>query len=112
MQNTGTQLLGSILGYQQHVESEYSTLLAEVISPNPQLFDQALFTREAFLWAFGILRSRTFPPLTGDDLALVPLADLVKILTSLPWYWCKFSFCFFGMFMFCYFFVFFFCLSD
>eukprot|EP00250_Pteridium_aquilinum_P005644 c15711_g1_i1 orf=606-2153(-) len=74
----GTQLLGSILGYQQHVESEYSTLLAEIISPNPQLFDQSLFTQEAFLWAFGILRSRTFPPLTGDDLALVPLADLVN----------------------------------
>lgn len=74
----GTQLLGSILGYQQHVENEYSALLAEVITPNPQLFDQALFTCEAFLWAFGILRSRAFPPLTGNDLALVPLADLVN----------------------------------
>lgn len=74
----GTQLLGSILGYQQHVESEYDKLLTEVILPNPQLFDQSIFTPEAFLWAFGILRSRTFPPLTGDDLALVPLADLVN----------------------------------
>ncbi|MCO5554003.1 hypothetical protein L7F22_007529 [Adiantum nelumboides] len=74
----GTQLLGSISGYHQHVESEYATVMQEIITPNPQLFDQSEFTRESFLWAFGILRSRTFPPLTGDDLALVPLADLVN----------------------------------
>lgn len=74
----GTQLLGSVLGYRQYVESEYNKLLADVILPNPQLFDQSAFTQEAFLWAFSILRSRTFSPLTGDDLALVPLADLVN----------------------------------
>ncbi|KAI5062087.1 hypothetical protein GOP47_0022626 [Adiantum capillus-veneris] len=74
----GTQLLGSISGYHQHVYNEYTQLMEDVITPNPQLFDQSMFTREAFLWAFGILRSRTFPPLTGDDLALVPLADLVN----------------------------------
>mgnify|MGYP002775787807 FL=1 len=81
----GTQIIGSILGYRQHVESEYKKLLEETIIPNPRLFDESVFTFEAFLWAFGILRSRTFPPLTGDDLALVPLADLVKIPISNPW---------------------------
>lgn len=74
----GTQLLGSILGYKEYVDSEYGKLVAEVINANPGLFDESAFTPDAFLWAFGILRSRTFPPLTGEDLALVPLADLVN----------------------------------
>ncbi|KAH7424534.1 hypothetical protein KP509_11G013100 [Ceratopteris richardii] len=78
MQLEGTQLLGSISGYLQHVDSEYTTLFQEVIEPNPGIFNTSLFSRDLFLWAFGILRSRTFPPLTGDELALVPFADLVN----------------------------------
>ncbi|KAF6139461.1 hypothetical protein GIB67_005580 [Kingdonia uniflora] len=33
--------------------------------------------QDDFLWAFGILRSRTFSRLRGQDLVLIPLADLV-----------------------------------
>ncbi|KAJ7535805.1 hypothetical protein O6H91_12G046900 [Diphasiastrum complanatum] len=79
----GTQLLGSTLGYREYVESEVNELFDKVIKPNPDLFDSSLFTYDAFLWAFGILRSRTFAPLTGDELALVPLADLVNHLAGL-----------------------------
>ena len=33
---------------------------------------------ESFLWAFGILRSRTFAPYEGENIALVPGLDLVN----------------------------------
>eukprot|EP00976_Prorocentrum_cordatum_P085161 1185955-Prorocentrum_minimum.AAC.1 len=33
---------------------------------------------ESFLWAFGILRSRTFEPFVGENIALVPGLDLVN----------------------------------
>ncbi|CAM6109617.1 unnamed protein product [Calypogeia fissa] len=78
MELQGTQLLGSTLSFKEYVENEFQKVQKEVIAPNGSVFDGKIFTFEAFLWAFGILRSRTFAPLTGDDLALVPLADLVN----------------------------------
>lgn len=74
----GTQLLGSVVGYFEFLQNEYNKLAEEVLEPNPNLFDPEIFTFDAFKWAFGILRSRSFPPLTGEDLALVPVADLVN----------------------------------
>lgn len=74
----GTQLLGSVLSYFEFLQNEYTKLVEEVLEPNPSLFDPEVFTFEAFRWAFGILRSRSFAPLTGEDLALVPVADLVN----------------------------------
>ncbi|KAH9295004.1 hypothetical protein KI387_038592, partial [Taxus chinensis] len=72
-----TQLLSSTLGYKDYVRSEFLKVQDEVIVPNRHLFDSDI-TEDDFLWAFGILRSRAFPPLTGDNLALVPLADFVN----------------------------------
>lgn len=74
----GTQLLGSVVGYFEFLQNEYNKLAEEVLEPNLKLFDPELFTFDAFRWAFGILRSRSFAPLTGEDLALVPVADLVN----------------------------------
>lgn len=74
----GTQLLGSVVGYFEFLQNEYNKLAEEVLEPNATLFNPEVFTFEAFRWAFGILRSRSFPPLTGEDLALVPVADLVN----------------------------------
>ncbi|KAL2653570.1 hypothetical protein R1flu_021698 [Riccia fluitans] len=74
----GTQLLGSTLAFKQYVQNEFERIRIEVLAPYMALFDPSVFTMEAFSWAFGILRSRTFAPLTGEDLALVPLADFVN----------------------------------
>ncbi|BBM99663.1 [ribulose-bisphosphate carboxylase]/[fructose-bisphosphate aldolase]-lysine N-methyltransferase [Marchantia polymorpha subsp. ruderalis] len=74
----GTQLLGSTLSFKEFVETEFERVRSEVLVPNMALFDPSVFNLEAFSWAFGILRSRTFPPLTGEDLALVPLADFIN----------------------------------
>lgn len=73
----GTQLLNSTLGYKDYVQSEFLNVQEEIIDPNRHLFDSDI-TQEDFLWAFGILRSRSFPPLTGDNLAMVPFADFVN----------------------------------
>lgn len=74
----GTQLLGSVVGYLEYLQNEFNKLQEGTFSANPKVFAPEIFTFELFLWAFGILRSRTFSPLTGDDLALVPVADLVN----------------------------------
>eukprot|EP01018_Ginkgo_biloba_P038228 Gb_38065 [translate_table: standard] len=73
----GTQLLSTVSGYKDYVENEFLKVQKEIIVPNRHLFNFAV-TQEDFLWAFGMLRSRAFPPLTGDNLALVPFADLVN----------------------------------
>ncbi|KAL3685483.1 hypothetical protein R1sor_003505 [Riccia sorocarpa] len=74
----GSQLLGSTLAFREYVQNEFERIRSEVLAPNMAIFDPSVFTFEAFSWAFGILRSRTFAPLTGEDLALVPLADFVN----------------------------------
>nr|ABR17345.1 unknown [Picea sitchensis] len=73
----GTQLLNSTLGYKDYVQSEFLKVQEEIIDPNRHLFDSDI-TQKDFLWAFGILRSRAFPPFIGDNLAMVPFADLVN----------------------------------
>ncbi|KAG0629937.1 hypothetical protein M758_1G140900 [Ceratodon purpureus] len=74
----GTQLLGSVVGYLEFLENEYNKVVEEIMERNTDLFDPAVFTFDAFRWAFGILRSRSFAPLTGEELALVPVADLMN----------------------------------
>ena len=43
-----------------------------------RLFPADVFTEEAFLWAVAAVRCRVHAPLDGDQLALVPLVDLVR----------------------------------
>ncbi|KAG0543676.1 hypothetical protein BDA96_02G209600 [Sorghum bicolor] len=73
----GTQLLSTTVGVKEYVQSEFDSVQAEIISRNKDLFPGSI-TFDDFLWAFGILRSRVFPELRGDKLALVPFADLVN----------------------------------
>ncbi|XP_042381226.1 fructose-bisphosphate aldolase-lysine N-methyltransferase, chloroplastic-like [Zingiber officinale] len=73
----GTQLLSTTIGAKDYVESEFTKVEGEVILPNKDLFPSAI-TLPDFLWAFGMLRSRAFSRLRGENLALVPLADLIN----------------------------------
>ena len=50
-----------------------------MLAPARSSFPEATFTEEAFLWAVAAVRSRVHAPLEGDQIALVPLADLVRI---------------------------------
>ncbi|KAH7857348.1 hypothetical protein Vadar_011592 [Vaccinium darrowii] len=73
----GTQLLSTTLGVKEYVQSEFEKVEEEVILPNEKLFPFPI-TSDDFLWAFGILRSRAFSRLRGQNLVLIPIADLIN----------------------------------
>lgn len=73
----GTQLLSTTLGVKEYVQSEFEKVEEEVILPHKKLFPFPV-TSDDFLWAFGILRSRAFSRLRGQDLVLIPAADLIN----------------------------------
>lgn len=73
----GTQLLSTTLGVIEYVENEFSKLEEEILLPNTHLFPSRI-TLDDFIWAFGILRSRAFSRLRGQNLVLIPLADLIN----------------------------------
>ncbi|POO03485.1 Rubisco LSMT methyltransferase [Trema orientale] len=73
----GTQLLSTTLGVKEYVENEFKKLEEEVILPNKQLFPSPI-TMDDFFWAFGILRSRAFSRLRGQNLVLIPLVDFIN----------------------------------
>ncbi|RZC72272.1 hypothetical protein C5167_035433 [Papaver somniferum] len=77
----GTQLLSTTLGVKEYVHREFLKVEQEVILPNKHLFPS--ITSDDFFWAFGILRSRAFSRLRGQDLVLVPLADLINHSSSI-----------------------------
>lgn len=64
------------MGVKEYVKSEFLKLEEEIILPNKQLFPFPV-TSDDLLWAFGMLRSRAFSRLRGQNLVLIPLADLV-----------------------------------
>lgn len=45
---------------------------------HPDVFPPEVYTLDGFLWAVATVRSRVHSPLDGEDVALVPLADLVR----------------------------------
>ncbi|KAM7484390.1 hypothetical protein LguiA_000399 [Lonicera macranthoides] len=73
----GTQLLSTTVGVKEYVKSEFLKLEEEIILPNKQLFPFPV-TSDDLLWAFGMLRSRAFSRLRGQNLVLIPLADLIN----------------------------------
>ncbi|XP_039123840.1 fructose-bisphosphate aldolase-lysine N-methyltransferase, chloroplastic isoform X1 [Dioscorea cayenensis subsp. rotundata] len=73
----GTQLLSTTLGVKEYVQSEFLKVENEVILPNKNIFPSTI-TFDDFLWAFGMLRSRAFSRLRGENLVLIPLADLIN----------------------------------
>lgn len=74
----GTQLLQSLEAYEEYFEDTYAQLAAGLFSQQADLFPTGTFTAAAFKWAAVTVRGRSRPPLEGEDLALVPLADLVQ----------------------------------
>ena len=64
-------------------EGKHAELDAELFSRHREAFPRETFTLDAFLWAVATVRSRVHSPLDGDYVAMVPLADLVR-LVSLP----------------------------
>lgn len=73
----GAQLLSTTLGVKEYIQTEFERVEEEVILPHKQLFPSAISLND-FLWAFGILRSRAFSRLRGQNLVLIPLADLIN----------------------------------
>ncbi|XP_020112116.1 fructose-bisphosphate aldolase-lysine N-methyltransferase, chloroplastic [Ananas comosus] len=73
----GTQLLSTTIGVKEYVKSEFDQVEDAIIVRYKDLFPSTI-TFLDFLWAFGILRSRAFPRLRGENLALIPLADLIN----------------------------------
>ncbi|KAJ4760272.1 Protein-lysine N-methyltransferase EFM1 [Rhynchospora pubera] len=73
----GTQLLSTTIGVKEYVQSEFAKVEEEIILKSKNLFPGSI-TYDDFLWAFGILRSRSFSRLRGDNLALIPFADLIN----------------------------------
>lgn len=73
----GTQLLSTTLGVKEYVENEFLKLEQEILLPNKDLFSSRI-TLDDFIWAFGILKSRAFSRLRGQNLVLIPLADLIN----------------------------------
>lgn len=83
---SGTQLLSTTEGVKEYVESEFQKVEAEIILPNKQLFPSPI-TLDDFFWAFGILRSRAFSRLRGQNLVLIPMADLVSFVFPITSGW-------------------------
>jgi histone-lysine N-methyltransferase SETD3 len=63
------------------IEAEYEELKGTVFMRNPSVFPLDKFTFDLFLWAFVMLFSRAArltSKTTGEELALVPYADLMN----------------------------------
>ncbi|KAF5745460.1 Rubisco methyltransferase family protein [Tripterygium wilfordii] len=73
----GTQLLSTTLGVKEYLQGEFLKVEEEIILPHKQLFPSPI-TLGDFYWAFAILRSRAFSRLRGQNLVLIPLADLIN----------------------------------
>lgn len=70
-------MLSTTEGVKEYVQGEFIKVEDEIIVPNQHLFPSVI-TFTDFLWAFGVLRSRAFSGLRGENLVLIPLADLVR----------------------------------
>ncbi|XP_022156310.1 ribulose-1,5 bisphosphate carboxylase/oxygenase large subunit N-methyltransferase, chloroplastic [Momordica charantia] len=73
----GTQLLSTTLNVKEYVKSEFLKVEEEILLRHKDLFPSPI-TLDDFFWAFGILRSRAFSRLRGQNLVLIPFADLVN----------------------------------
>ena len=70
-----------VLCYRQFFQRKFQDLDKQLFSQDRQLFPEDAFSEAAFLKMAVLLRSRIHSPLTDNDVALVPLADKVR----LPW---------------------------
>lgn len=67
----------------QFFEAKYAELEEQLFAPHREAFPPESHQLDDFLWAVATVRSRVHSPLDGEDVALVPLADLVRPLSSL-----------------------------
>lgn len=74
--------MNTTLGVIEYVENEFSKIEEEILLPYNHLFPSPI-TLDDFFWAFGILRSRAFSRLRGQNLLLVPLADMINHSSSI-----------------------------
>ncbi|XP_078429596.1 rubisco methyltransferase family protein [Wolffia australiana] len=73
----GTQLLNTVQGVKDFLRSEFLKVEEEILLPYKSVFPSPI-TFEDFVWAFGIIRSRTLSGLSGENLTLIPVADFVN----------------------------------
>ncbi|WCJ22196.1 [Fructose-bisphosphate aldolase]-lysine N-methyltransferase chloroplastic [Euphorbia peplus] len=73
----GSQLLSTTLGVKKYLQREFQKLEEETLTPHKKLFPSPI-TLDDFYWAYGLLRSRAFSRLRGQNLVLIPLADLIN----------------------------------
>ncbi|TXG56553.1 hypothetical protein EZV62_017866 [Acer yangbiense] len=73
----GTQLLGTTIDVKEYIRNEFLKLEEQIILPHKELFPCPI-TFDDFLWGFGMVRSRAFSRFGGQNLVVVPLADLIN----------------------------------
>uniref|UniRef100_A0A2P2KWK4 Fructose-bisphosphate aldolase-lysine N-methyltransferaseic n=1 Tax=Rhizophora mucronata TaxID=61149 RepID=A0A2P2KWK4_RHIMU len=69
------------LSVKEYLHREFTIVQEEILSNHKNLFPSTI-TFDDFFWAFGILRSRAFSRLRGQNLVLIPMADLVRSFFS------------------------------
>ena len=62
----------------QFFQRKFHDLEQQIFSQDRKLFAEEVFTEEQFTNMAVLLRSRIHPPLTENEVALVPLADKVS----------------------------------
>ena len=67
------------LGRRQFFEGLFAKLDAKVFSRDRATFDAEHFSYPGLVWAIQLVRSHVHKPLEGKDVALVPIADLVRL---------------------------------
>lgn len=67
------------LVYRDFFEDRWRDLNSNLFSQAPDLFPKDSFSYDRFLWAVATLRAHVHSPLQGGQVALVPIADLVRI---------------------------------
>ncbi|KDP41237.1 hypothetical protein JCGZ_15644 [Jatropha curcas] len=73
----GSQLFRTTSGVKEYLQREFLKVEEDILIPHKELFPSPI-TLDDFFWAFGILRSRAFARLRGQNLVLIPLADLIN----------------------------------
>lgn len=64
-------------GYNSYVTQAWTEAILPLVQTHPTLLDPAVYTQDAFRVAFATMRARSFSPLEGDDVAIVPGTDLL-----------------------------------
>ena len=64
--------------YLEYIASELASAVEALSAAPVPLLPADSLSLEDFTWAFAVLRSRCFPPLVKERIALVPLADVVR----------------------------------